>query len=83
MEQHNVTDVMHNLETGDTFTINGFTQTFTVTNTMFDGEIIVMEGPQGGEKSLVENINSGNVAIQNSRSKTVGTLTEINMVQVV
>ena len=81
MEQNNVTDVMAELETGDSFTINGFSQTFTVTKTMFDGEMIDMEGPKGGEKSLVQNVNSGNVAIMNAGSK-VGTLTEINMVQV-
>ena len=78
MEQNNVTDVMAELEAGDSFTINGFSQTFTVTETMFGGEMIDMEGPKGGEKSLVQNVNSGNVAIMNGGSK-VGTLTEINV----
>jgi hypothetical protein len=71
-------DTMHELETGDKLTVNTHAQTFTVTETMFDGEMIDMEGPQGGEKSLVENVNTGSVAILNGGDKE-GTVTEINV----
>jgi len=73
-----VTDVMAELETGDEITTNTHSQTFTVTETMFNGEMIDLEGPQGGEKSLVQNVNSGAVAIM-SGEKKLGTVTEINV----
>lgn len=72
-----VTDIMHELETGDKLTINTHNQTFTVTGTMFGGEIVELEGPRGGEKSLVENVNSGSVAVLNGGDKE-GTVMEIN-----
>jgi len=73
-----VTETMHELEIGDTVEINTHSQTFTVSGTMFDGEIIELEGPRGGGKSLVENVNSGNVSVMNGDRKE-GTLTEINV----
>jgi len=74
----NVTDVMHELSEGQAVEINTHNQTFTVTDTMFGGEIIELEGPRGGEKSLVENVNSGSVSVMNGDRKE-GTLTEINV----
>ena len=78
MEQQTAADVMHELETGDEINVNTHSQTFTVTNLMFGGEIVDVEGPRGGEKSLVENVNSGRVAIMNGDKKE-GQVTEINV----
>jgi len=73
-----LTDAMRELETGDTITINTHNQTLTVTDTMFDGEMIELEGPRGGEKSLIENVNTGDVTVMENNNK-VGMLTEINV----
>ena len=54
-------ETLHELEEGDTINVDGYSQNFTVTNVMFGGEMVEIEGPQGGEKCLVENVNSGTV----------------------
>ena len=71
-------EVMHGLEVGDMVEVNTHSQTFTVTDVMFDGEMIDIEGPRGGAKALVENVKSGSVAVMNGKSKE-GTVTEINV----
>lgn len=71
-------DTLHELSEGDSITINTHNQTFTVTKVMFGGELVDIEGPRGGEKSLVENVNSGIVRVTNGGS-TEGTVTEINV----
>lgn len=71
-------EVMDELEVGDTIKLNTHNQPFTVTDVMFDGEMIDIEGPRGGAKALVENVKSGNVAVMNGKSKE-GTITEINV----
>jgi hypothetical protein len=64
---------------GDKVKINTHNQTFTVVDEMFDGEILELEGPNGGEKSLVQNVNNPeHIAVQ-ERGNTVGALTEINV----
>ena len=67
------------VEVGDKVEINTHKQTFTVVDKMFDGEILELEGPNGGEKSLVQNVNNPeHIAVQEN-GNTVGTLTEINV----
>ena len=67
------------VEVGDKVEINTHKQTFTVVDEMFDGEILELEGPNGGEKSLVQNVNNPeHIAVQEN-GNTVGTLTEINV----
>jgi len=78
MAQNTAADTMHSLEVGDEININTHNQTFTVTNVMFGGEMLDIEGPRGGEKCLVENVNSGRVSVTNG-AKTEGTVTEINV----
>lgn len=72
-----VNEVLHTLKEGDKVEINTHNQTFTVTGTMFDGEIVEIEGPRGGEKSLTENVNSGRVRVLNG-GDTEGEVTEIH-----
>jgi hypothetical protein len=69
---------MHELDEGDTITIDTHNQVLEVTEVMFGGEIIDLEGPRGGEKSLVENVNTGAIAVMENNSK-VGTVTEIHV----
>jgi hypothetical protein len=76
MEEAN--DVLHALKVGDSIQINTHNQTFTVTEVMFGGEMVEIEGPRGGEKSLVENVNSGSVTVLNGGT-TEGHVTEINV----
>lgn len=66
------------LEAGDKITVDGWNQTFTVTNVMFDGEMVDIEGPQGGEKCLVQNVNSGNVRMTVGGTNK-GVVSEINV----
>jgi hypothetical protein len=67
------------INVGDKVEINTHKQTFTVVDEMFDGEILELEGPNGGEKSLVQNVNNPeHIAVQ-ERGNTVGTLTEIDV----
>ena len=56
-------DTLNKLEVGETITVDTHNQTFTVTDVMFGGEMVEVEGPRGGEKTLVQNVNSGNVRI--------------------
>ena len=46
------------IEAGDTITVNDMDTLLTVTDTMFGGEMVELEGPQGGEKSIVQNVNN-------------------------
>lgn len=73
-----VKDALHELSEGDKLTVDTHSQTFTVTNVMFGGEMVDVEGPQGGEKSLVENVNSGSVKVVNG-DKNEGVVSEINV----
>lgn len=58
-----VNDTLHELAEGDKINVDVYSQTFTVTGVMFDGEMVEVEGPRGGEKCLVENVNSGTVRV--------------------
>jgi predicted flavoprotein YhiN len=78
MEQQTAAETMHGLEEGDKIELDTHNQIFTVTNVMFDGEMLDIEGPRGGEKGLVENVNSGRVAVTNG-GRNEGTVTEINV----
>ncbi len=71
-------DALKTMEEGDKITVDGYSQTFTVTNVMFDGEMVDIEGPRGGEKCLVENVNSGRVKMTNGGTKE-GEVTSINV----
>ena len=68
------------VEVGDKVEINTHNQTFTVVGEMFDGEILELEGPQGGEKSLVQNVNNPEQIAVQTNGNTDGYLTEINVV---
>lgn len=66
------------VEEGDKITVDGYNQTFTVEKVMFDGEMVDIVGPQGGEKSLVQNVNSGVVRMTVGGTNK-GVVSEINV----
>lgn len=75
-----VEDTYNSVEVGDKVEINTHSQMFTVVGEMFDGEILELEGPRGGEKSLVQNVNNPEQIAVQTNGKTDGYLTEINVV---
>lgn len=78
-QQNDTVETFEAVEVGDKIEINTHNQTLTVVGEMFDGEILELEGPQGGEKSLVQNVNNPeHIAVQQN-GNTVGQLTEIHV----
>jgi hypothetical protein len=73
-------DALSKIEAGDKIKVEGFSQTFTATKVMFDGEMVDVEGPRGGEKSLVQNVNSGIVRMTNG-GKNEGVISDIEVLQ--
>jgi len=71
-------EALSEVEPGDTIKTDTHEQDFTVKETMFGGEMADIEGPEGGEKSLVENVNSGRVRIL-SGGDTLGEVNDIEL----
>ena len=66
------------IEAGDKITVDGNDTVLTVTETMFGGEMVDLEGPRGGEKNLTQNVNNPeHIAFMVNGSKKA-TVSEIN-----
>lgn len=66
------------IEVGDTITVNNMDTKLKVTDTMFGGEMVELEGPRGGSKSLTQNVNNPEyIAFMENNTKK-GVATEIH-----
>ena len=77
--QTEVVETFESIEVGDKIEIGQYNQTLTVVDEMFSGEILELEGPRGGEKSLTQNVNNPEQIAVQSGGDTKGYLTEIHV----